>query len=131
MANRPRGLHRLSAREVATLPDGMHCDGGGLYLQVTGGGRGRSWVFRYHVEGRGDRQMGLGAAHTVRLAEAREKARLARLQRLDGIDPIDARKQVKDRETATGKDFKTVVEEWIAPRAGMQAREIRLPQDRR
>jgi integrase len=36
--------------------------------------------------------MGLGALHTVTLAEAREKARKYRHQRLDGIDPIELRK---------------------------------------
>ena len=27
--------------------DGVYRDGGGLYLQVTNGGKGKSWVFRY------------------------------------------------------------------------------------
>jgi len=114
------GIHRLKPREVATLGIGMHPDGAGLYLQVRaakGGGFNRSWLYRYRVKGRGDRQMGLGPAHTVSLAEAREKARLARLDRLDGIDPIEARKLARDRAAGSGKDFKTVAEEWLAQRA--------------
>src|SRR5262245_37167219 len=85
-------IHRLKPRFVATVKvKGMYPDGGGLYLQVGDGGRAKSWIFRYHVEGKGDRQMGLGPEHTIGLAEARERARLCRVQRLDGLDPIDAR----------------------------------------
>ena len=29
-----RTLHRLSAIKIKTAKEGMHCDGGGLYLQV-------------------------------------------------------------------------------------------------
>lgn len=88
------GLHRLSATRVATAKSpGRYADGGGLYLQVArwnGKTVTRSWLFRYMRAGRA-RQMGLGATHTVSLAEARERARLARQALLDGIDPIDAR----------------------------------------
>jgi len=36
--------------------------------------------------------MGLGPAHTITLAEARDRARECRKLRLDGIDPIEARR---------------------------------------
>jgi integrase len=71
----------------------MHCDGGGLYLQVTQGGDGalrRSWLYRYVLHGR-ERQMGLGSLNDRGLAKAREKAAGARKQREQGIDPIDAK----------------------------------------
>jgi integrase len=119
MAKRARGMHRLSPREVNTLPDGMRADGGGLYLQVTGNGRGRSWIFRYHVEGRGDRNMGLGPTHTVGLAEAREKARLARLARLEGDDPLELREKARlERKLEAAKEvtFEACVEGWMASR---------------
>ena len=68
---------------------GYYADGGGLYLQVSPSGA-RSWVFRFKKDGR-LREMGLGPAHTITLAEAREYATECRKQRLRDIDPIEAR----------------------------------------
>jgi len=86
-------IHKLTPRFAQTTKTkGMYADGGGLYLQVGSGGGAKSWIFRYHVEGRGDRQMGLGPFHTIGLAEARKLARQCREMRLDGIDPLEARK---------------------------------------
>jgi integrase len=85
----------LTARGVQTAHLGWHGDGGGLYLQVSPGGR--SWVFRYRAGNR-ERWMGLGPLRDVTLAEAREKAAAARKQRLDGIDPIEARKSQRSAE---------------------------------
>jgi hypothetical protein len=95
-----RVIGRLTANKVKNAkpgPDGkttLLCDGGGLWLQVSAGKDGqinKSWIFRYAAAGtkisrtgreyRRERQMGLGAAHTVGLAEAREAARGARLAR--------------------------------------------------
>jgi hypothetical protein len=92
----PRKIeHALSARKVQTAGRGRHCDGGGLYLQVTvtkdGKGTNRSWVFRYRAGGK-LRELGMGPLSTVGLSEARERARALRLKRLDGIDPIDERR---------------------------------------
>src|SRR5207244_561933 len=72
---------------------GLHADGGGLYLQVRPGvdGLRRSWVFRYAAGGH-ERYCGLGALHTISLAEAREFGREVRQQRLAGLDPIEQRK---------------------------------------
>ncbi len=68
---------------------GYYADGGGLYLQVSPS-RAKSWVFRFKRDGR-LREMGLGPAHTITLAEAREHATECRKQRLRDIDPIEAR----------------------------------------
>jgi integrase len=72
----------------------MWSDGGGLYLQCTAGAAGsvrRSWLYRFAAKGR-ERQMGLGSAETVSLADAREKAAECRKLRQAGIDPIEHRK---------------------------------------
>jgi hypothetical protein len=77
----PRGLNRLKAAEIASLPPGMHHDGGGLYLKKpsqTGG----SWVYRF-----GGYRMGLGSIALVTLSKAREKAAACRELRADGLDP--------------------------------------------
>jgi hypothetical protein len=81
-----RAVNRLKPLAVARATErGFYHDGGGLYLQVAENGS-RSWVFRYGAGGR--RFHGLGALHTVTLAEAREKARACRALLLEGRDPI-------------------------------------------
>ena len=69
----------------------------GLWLQVTEASDGvtKAWLFRYTRHGRA-RQMGLGALHTVSLAEARERARQARQILLDGDDPIELKRKKRD-----------------------------------
>jgi len=89
-----RQRDRLTALKVSKLKaSGFYADGGGLYLQVKAAG-GRSWVFRYRIGGRKTpRDMGLGSAADVSLADAREKADAYRDALRAGIDPIDARKR--------------------------------------
>lgn len=87
-----RVINKLSARQVATLKtEGMHSDGGGLYLRIADGNR--YWVFRYasRITGK-DRQLGIGPTHTWDLAQAREKARQYRQMLSDGRDPLDERR---------------------------------------
>jgi len=103
-----RTLHRLSAVKVEKLRrQGLHADGGGLYLRVAG--RSKTWVFRYKTAGR-LRDMGLGGTHTLSLAKAREIAREQRELRLQGIDPIERRRatiaarRVADASAITFKD---------------------------
>ena len=79
-----RALNRLTALKVARAKEpGMYADGGSLYLRVAPGGS-RQWIFRYVTNGR-LRDMSIGPAHTLTLAEARERATEARKLRLDGI----------------------------------------------
>jgi hypothetical protein len=45
-----RNIHRLSPAAVKHAKPGMHCDGGGLYLQAVVGAGGvvrKSWLFRF------------------------------------------------------------------------------------
>jgi integrase len=99
-----RSIHRLSDRQVRTAKVGMHCDGGGLYLQVTQGMEGlrRSWLFRFatgqtRISRNGkrhnvERAMGLGSFPATSLAQARQKAAAMRKERELGIDPIDTKR---------------------------------------
>jgi integrase len=89
------------AVEKAKAP-GMHCDGGGLYLRVTGQGA-KGWFYRFTLDGRA-RWMGLGPLHTIGLGEARGRAADCRRLLLEGIDPIEARKaqRAKVRLEAAG-----------------------------
>src|SRR5215471_7552746 len=97
-----RSLHRLSDRTARTAGAGLHCDGGGLYLQVTPGKEegqfSRSWLFRYATgeiatskTGKArkvERVMGLGSFPDVSLATARARATDARRLREQDLDPI-------------------------------------------
>jgi Arm DNA-binding domain len=98
-------LNRLPAIKVKTAPIGMHCDGGGLYLQVKrGSGRDlrRNWIFRYATGDKAlsktgksrqvERQMGLGSVDVVPLGAARDRAIECRRLLLAGIDPIEAQR---------------------------------------
>ncbi len=82
---------KLSAKGVQTRPDGMHGDGGNLWLQVTPGGR--SWLFRYRW-GPKQREMGLGSTSEVTLPDARGRAAICRRRVRDGIDPIERRRSL-------------------------------------
>ena len=119
-----RTTERLSAAKVSKAKPGMHCDGGGLYLQASLGADGeikKSWIFRFALGGR-ERQMGLGSLRTVSLAEAREKATGCRKQVAEGVDPIEARdvsRAAAAARNAKSKSFDECAAEYItAQRAG-------------
>src|SRR4051794_38972912 len=110
-----RVIGKLSVLKVrqAKKP-GLYGDGGGLFLQVTPSGT-RSWVFRYKVGGK-HRVMGLGPAHTVSLADAREKARECRKLRLERQDPIEVRRAERSAaqlDAARAITFKRCAESYI------------------
>jgi integrase len=81
---------KLNARKVQTAERGKYSDGGGLYLIVSPGGS-RKWVLRFTWRGR-PKEMGLGSAASVPLADAREKATSARRKIAQGLNPIEERK---------------------------------------
>ncbi|MFN3354044.1 MAG: tyrosine-type recombinase/integrase [Brevundimonas sp.] len=85
-----KAIHRLNWRKVPTLGPGWHADGLGLYVRVEETGN-RRWVFVFHRGGR-RRELGLGSAETVPLADARRMAADAREQIRQGLDPIAARR---------------------------------------
>src|SRR5215472_2730552 len=70
----------------------MHCDGHGLYLQVSE--RGASWIFRYTRNGRKP-EMGLGSLSLFGIEEARAMALDARKLLHAGIDPLEHRNAVR------------------------------------
>jgi len=99
---------------------GYYGDGAGLWLQVSPSGS-KSWIFRFTLAGK-QREMGLGAVHTVNLTEARAKAKECRQVLLDGKDPLDARRSIKQAEAlerAKAMTFDQCAEAYIAAhRAG-------------
>jgi integrase len=85
-------INRLTVKQVEKIKvAGDYCDGGGLYLQVSGKSA-KSWIFRFSLRGRA-REMGLGSVSRITLAEVRdERDKYNRLLR-DHIDPIEHRKR--------------------------------------
>jgi integrase len=113
-------VEKLTAAAVsrASKP-GYYGDGAGLYLQVSNTGT-KSWIFRYSRAGK-ERQMGLGALHTVSLSEARDRAKECRASLLAGTDPLDARNAEKlatKLEEAKAVTFDYCATEYIAAHRG-------------
>jgi integrase len=113
-----RETNKLTAAKVSRLKTpGRYGDGLGLWLQVTQSGDSvtKSWLFRYMINGRA-RTMGVGALHTVSLAEARVRARQARQAILDGRDPIEVRREERDEQRANAHKsmtFKEATEKFL------------------
>lgn len=87
---------KLAAVALKHLKDGIHADGGNLYLLVRGASK--SWVFRFTSPAGGRRQMGLGPLHAVPLAEARKRAAELREQLKHPTapsDPLNARQEAR------------------------------------
>lgn len=105
----------LTERRIAKISKpGRYRDGHGLILQVAGSGA-KSWIFRFERLGR-ERWMGLGALHTVSLAQARKSARDARELLQSGADPIEARHSERDRQRAEERarlTFKEAAERYL------------------
>lgn len=76
-----------------SLEPGRHHDGDGLFLNVTPTGA-RSWICRVQKNGR-RRDIGLGSAKKVSLAQARQRAAEVRSQVEAGIDPVLQRKKAE------------------------------------
>ena len=100
MVGKRRGRHLrndLDAKKVAALirkgATGRHFDGGGLHLLVKQNGAA-SWVLRVSSNGR-RRDLGLGGADSVALADAREAARQLRATIKAGGDPADERRKLR------------------------------------
>ncbi len=110
-----RRSNGLTAMQVSGLKrPGRYGDGLGLWLQVSRWST-KAWLFRFTRDGRA-RSMGLGAVHTVSLAEAREAALQCRKLLRDGIDPIEARaaeRMAARIEAARVLTFKTCAEAYI------------------
>lgn len=92
--------HLLSAKFVAKalagdVEPGRHPDGDRLFLWVRGNSS-PNWIFRYTFPAGRRRDMGLGTAQVLTLAQARRAAQEAREMLEHGVDPLDARKRAAD-----------------------------------
>lgn len=123
---------KLAAVALKHLKDGIHADGGNLYLLVRGSSK--SWVFRFTSPAGGRKQMGLGPLHSVPLAEARKRAAELREQLkhpTKPVDPLTARQEARmaqrlgQRRTKTFRECATAYieahqSEWKNPKHAQQ-----------
>lgn len=84
---------KLTAKAVAGATEpGVYADGGGLTLEVDSEGR-RYWFWRYR-NGPRRREMGLGSAADISLADARAERDRWRDVLKGGKDPVDERRRL-------------------------------------
>ena len=107
------GPNQLSALGIKSLQDGSYCDGGNLWITVTG--KSRIWSVRYKSPTTGKRrEMGIGPMRDVPLAKARQLATEARVMLRDGVDPLERREGLQaERKRAAGLTFAAVAEQYI------------------
>lgn len=139
-AGKRSGSNWLSDLQCRAAKEGVHGDGGGLYLQVQArkdgaGAVTRSWVFRFTSPATGKaRWLGLGkygaGEGDVGLQAARELRDAARRQVREGIDPIEARKAVRaervqeaQQQADAGRTLRTVAELVIEATVGTLSNE--------
>lgn len=99
-----KALSAMQVRQTST--PGRHTDGNGLYLVVDPSGAKR-WLLRIVVQGR-RRDIGLGGASLVSLAEARDIAQAYRKIAREGGDPLAARREAR-KVVPTFKDASATV----------------------
>jgi integrase len=98
--------NKLTATTVrSTTRTGLHADGAGLYLQVTRnpnhGHLRKSWLVRFQGETGRIREVGIGSAEHLSLADAREKAAIVRKEAKAGVKEVTERQ--KERKAAVLK----------------------------
>lgn len=105
-------MNLLTMRKVDQLrrKPGKYLDGAGLYLEVTE--RGAFWLLRYTLNGR-TRDMGLGSADLVSLAEARDDRDCYRKLLKRGIDPIEHRRAKLVQDAARAITFERCSRDYI------------------
>jgi integrase len=116
-------INQLTALKVQKIKTpGYHADGAGLWLQVTQAG-GKSWIFTYSLRGR-SREMGLGSASRVTLAEAREERDKCNKLLREYVDPIEHRRRLRAEaalaDTATITFKEAAAAYCAAHRAGLR-----------
>jgi integrase len=95
------GEKKLSALAVRNAAPGVHADGGSLYLSVSKSGS-RRWLYRYRSGAR-VKDLGLGDATVISLADARTLRDRWRKELALGRDPIEARRAEKVQGVTFGE----------------------------
>jgi integrase len=119
----------LTTKKIDRLTTpGLHHDSKGLYLQVSGGGHAKSWLWRYKFEKR-EHMMGLGSLHDRSLEEARaERDKLRKILKLEKRNPLWARREAQAATRAAAvktKTFREAAAAFLAQQTGWSTLEAR------
>ncbi|CAI3959615.1 Integrase/recombinase [Commensalibacter communis] len=108
--------NQLKEKSLNRLKEGMHSDGGNLYLSIRG--NSRAWVFRFKSPTTGKiRMLGLGSLPDVTLDHAREIARQSREMLRNDLDPLQQKQAGKLAVRENRKTFEMVAKEYIEDRS--------------
>jgi integrase len=103
---------KLTQADINLQGPGMHLDGSGLYLQVSGP-EARSWIYRYTLQGK-ERWHGLGSARDITLSAARKARDKARaIVRSDKIDIVADRRRERQTNNTKVVTFRKAAESFI------------------
>jgi integrase len=102
------GEKRLTALAVKNAGPGVHADGGSLYLSVSKSGAKR-WLYRYRAGAR-VKDLGLGDAAVIGLADARTLRDRWRKELALGRDPVETRRAEKVQGVTFGEIADRVLE---------------------
>ena len=86
---------QVTARNIGSLPVGTHRAERCLYLRKREG-HAPTWVFRYTVSGK-QKDVVIGTADAVTIAQAKETAARFRTMIADGVDPLAAKQERRAR----------------------------------
>lgn len=102
-----------TARNLRSLPDGVHCLERGVYLRVRG--NQRTWIYKYQKDGK-RHEVGLGSALDQTIAGVLAKAAAMKLMVSQGADPTAGRKAERaERKAKAKKEACPTFEEFIEP----------------
>ena len=111
----------LTDRMIRQAKPGVLIDGRGLRLRVTqnskSGALRKSWLLRVKVRGGVTRELGLGSAFDLSLADARRRAQELRILARDGVDPLKHRERERARiaaENTPAPSFRECAAAYIA-----------------
>jgi len=108
--------HQLKEKNLNRLKEGMHADGGNLYLSIRG--NSRAWVFRFKSPITNKvRMLGLGSLPDITLDHAREVARQSREMLRNNLDPLQQKQANKLTIKKNYKTFEVVAKEYIEDRS--------------
>lgn len=106
--------NKLTDKKITSLKEpGKYFDGEGLYLELTGPGRGY-WRLKYRFDGK-EKRMAFGVYPTVTLKAARERREAARAILASGKDPMQAEREGQAAtKRAEALTFERVARQWLA-----------------
>lgn len=103
----------LKPRQIETLGEGTHADGGNLFLRVRSK-NSRQWIFRYKRHGKVS-EISIGPTLTRDITEARDLADAMRKAIRDGVDPASIVRKADPGDRMTFKIYAERIDQHRRP----------------